>query len=461
MSDEKLISGMSFPEMLEVARPEINWKVTLRESGRTIYRQVNKSFFEEITPDMCRMETRDLFPLSTPSTTSSLVTALLEDRERLFDDSLFRDSRKAAIGFKNGVFDVQTGKVRKYHTSDFILQPLPHVIPYEIDPKTEKWFIAILNSWVGQGVGEWFCNVLGYMLFVYPNSENLWLNLFGAGQNGKSVCLELLERILGDEKVIGCDLKNINRFSGDAYQNKWLVIGRDSSSAVSDNAVSFIKTYTGDAKLLVEKKGGASFDVWNPGKLIVSTNSLIMSKDRSFAWYRRLFPIPFPNEFPRDEKFKDSLFQRIPEITRILLHRAYLYRQTETTLFKSIPTDVEELRKETRKLNDRITAFWEEYFCDDGQLLPDKLLNAHGKTMNEIYQLYTQWHESEFGETALEPSLKVFGGPYGALLQSPAGKYFTYRRSNTGRRVELRQEYYDEAMAQMETSGEPVQETVF
>lgn len=444
---------MNFEELLADVIPNITWKICLNGS-KTVYRQMNQTYFEEITLDQCKMEVREYYELSTPSTVASLVTALCEDRNRLIDDGLFRDSRRKRIGFLNGVYDLDSGKMRTYQPTDFICQPLPWMPPTEIDAKVEAWFLATLKRWVGDDVGEWFCAVLGYMLFIYPNSENVWLNLFGAGSNGKSVCLELLEKILGDEKVIGCDLKNINRFSGDTFKNKWLVIGRDSSSEVSDNAVSFIKTYSGDPKLLVEKKGGSSFDVYNPGKLVVSTNSLIRSKDRSFAWYRRLFPIPFPNEFERNEHFKDALFEKIPDIIRILLDRAYRYAHTETTLWKSVPRPVLNLMRETRMLNDRVTAFWEEWFFEDDpednrSLTPkrrikrDNLFALHNQTMSYCYQKYAEWHEHEFGETALEPSLRIFGGPYGAFLSTGAGKFYTYKRTSYGRVLQLDGKYLE------------------
>jgi phage/plasmid-associated DNA primase len=441
-----------FFEILEMIKPDINWKISVKDTEKTIYHQTKTGSFDIISLEVCKMLLRDIQQLefATPSTISSLATALTEDSKRVIDEKLFVEQRRIGVGFLNGVFDLTTGKMRKYHSSDFVLQPLPHHIPTEINQEIERYLVQVLKSWVGDDVGEWFASVLAYMLFIFPNPENIWLNLFGSGSNGKSVCLELLEKILGDEKVIGCDLKFLNRFSGDAIQSKWLVVGRDSSNCVSDNATSFIKTYTGDPKLLVEKKGGASYDVINIGKLIVSTNNLIQSKDRSYAWYRRLFPIPFPYEFARDERFKEGLWKRLPDIIRSLLHRAYLYKHNETTLFKSIPQQVLELMKETRMLNDRVTAFWEEYFQiqqngNDHDPKYDldwsKIRFVHGKQMSEVYALYADWHNNEFGDTELEPSLKTFGGPYGSFMQTGAGKFFTYRRTKHGRVLELLPKY--------------------
>ena len=52
-----------------------------------------------------------------------------------------------------------------------------------------------------------------------------------------------------------------------------------------------------------------------------------------------------------------------------------------------------------------------------------------------------------FGDGAVEPSLKSFGGPYGAFL-THAKEYFTYTRKKDGRYIELRPHKYDELMNQ-------------
>lgn len=450
-----------FSDLLNDIQPKINWKFAIQGEALSAYRQVDNRYFEPLSRPLAKMEVREHLPGVTPSQISAIVDALLEDKERLFDDAIFIKDKRRIIGFKNKVFDIQAGSVRPYQHNDYVLAPLPYDVPEQINPEIEQWFLGILRSWVGEDAGDWFANLLAYLLFIYPNGEDLWANFFGGGANGKSVCLEIMESILGDEKVIGCDLKNINRFSGDTFRDKWLVVGRDSSNVVSEQATSFIKTYTGDPKLLVEKKGGASFDVRNPGKLIVSTNSLIESKDRSYGWYRRLVPVPFFSRFKRNPKFKDALIRRVPDIARVLLHRAYLIRHNDVSMMDSAPQSVKQLRNETRMLNDRLAAFWHIYFhrerCwtqedDEGRVIEHvsseldwgKLADADNLTVSEMYEKYSSWHYCEFGETALAPSLKAFGGPYGAFLQSEAGEYFEYHRGATGRVLRVQKKWHSE-----------------
>lgn len=427
--------------MLEELIPQINWKIALEGGEKRMFTQEKTGYYTELSKEEAKINVRNIYKLATPSTINALTQALTEDAERIFDLALFRTSREHIVGFLDSCYDLRTGKFRRYGSTDFCLTPLPHRMEYApYNPDHDAWFTGVLASWVGEDCADWFCNVLAYMLFIYPNPEQIWLNFFGMGANGKSLCLKILEKILGDDKLIGCDLGNINRFSGATFHGKWLVIGRDSSSYVSDGATSFIKAYTGEDKGLVEKKGGDSFDVHIQGKLIVSTNTLIQSKDRSYGWYRRLFPIPFPNTFERDPGFERALLARLPDIIRVLLHRAYCYTVNKIPVSKYIPGDVENLMTETRYLNDRVAAYWEtEFFTEERKVkkpVIDKFLQLDEKTMMEVYCDYVDWHDKHFGDGQPEPSLKTFGGQYGAFMQH-AKDYFSSKKTNRGRVVVL------------------------
>ena len=434
---------MSFSDMLEILIEDINWKVAYNGDERRIFAKHQTGFYEELTKDATRMKVRAKFKLATPSTVNALSMALCEDEERIIDLESFRKSRERIVGFQDACFDLTTGKFRKYTSTDFCLNPLPHRMNYaDYSAEADSWFQGVLASWVGQDCADWFANVLAYFLFVHPNEEQVWLNLFGMGSNGKSLCLKILERILGTEKVIGCDLANINRFSTASFIGKWLVIGRDSSTYVSDGATALIKAYTGEERGLIERKGGLSFDDSIDGKMIVSTNTLIHSKDRSFGWFRRILPVPFPYQFAKDRSFEKSLMVRLPEIIRALLHRAYCYTINTTSFKSNLPKVVSDLITETRYTNDRVSHYWESEFFDANEKTGAKKENLakmrefDGWGMSSIYADYCEWHERHYGDGQPEPSLKTFGGQYGAFL-TLAKDYYKWNRSREGSTVEL------------------------
>lgn len=438
---------MEFGEYLDILKDKIHWKTAIQGNDLTVYRAVNEQYFEQVTQAQCRIEVRKVFEKLPPGLVASLVTALQEDHERLIDPALFVDTRKRGIGFKNGFFDLFEGKLRPYRQNDFVLDPLPMTLPEKRDEKIEAYFEGVVREWVGPETASFFLNLLAYTLFVFPNHEQIWLNFFGQGSNGKSVCLAILEEILGYEKVIGCDLANLNRFSNATFEGKWLVIGRDSSEMVSEGATSFIKNYSGDFRSLVEKKGGASFDTVTAGKLIVSTNKLIKSKDRTFSWFRRIIPINFPNEFPRNPDFEKGLIKQAPYICRFLLHLAYCYYNNKIPVAKHLPQPVKELINETRWANDRVAAFCELYFYKEvtdergvakWELDRERVEGLHNCSMAQVYTIFCEWHCSQFGDMAVEPSLHSFGGQYGAFMVSEIGKRFNFVKTNQGRLLKFK-----------------------
>ena len=94
MAEEK-----SFSDLLDELRPKVHWKVSLHDESKQIYRQVQKTYFEPLSLNACKMDIRTFYQSASPTTVNNLVIALTEDKNRLFDDTLFSESRKHALGF--------------------------------------------------------------------------------------------------------------------------------------------------------------------------------------------------------------------------------------------------------------------------------------------------------------------------------------------------------------------------
>ena len=60
--------------------------------------------------------------------------------------------------------------------------------------------------------------------------------------------------------------------------------------------------------------------------------------------------------------------------------------------------------------------------------------------MSFIYADYCDWHEKIYGDGQPEPSMKAFGGQYGAFLTN-AKDFYTWKRSRDGSTVELVETY--------------------
>lgn len=441
-----------YAKMLNKLRQHLDWKIYLVNGNRFIYRKHEVGYYETLVgPDnpkdtlRCKMEIRTYFHNVPPSVIDSLFNAILQDEARLLDGADFVRSRSKGIPFLNGVFDFEKGYLRAYRDHDMFCDPVPHHFNSVISRRQIRFFRKCLIDWVGRPNLAWMIDLIAYLLFIFPNGENLWVNPFGSGRNGKSSFISLLEEILGKSKSVGINLADLNRHTSASFVGKALIVGRDSDQFVSKRGVSLIKNYSGDKYVTVEPKGGFQYDSVVEGKLVVSTNYLVRSQDRTFGWYRRLLPIPFTNTFPLDPHFEKKLFAQLPGIVTYLVYRAYKYTKGQTAhLVDRIPRDIEILRMDTQFTNDRVAAFWNlKFFDDDGQPIVDEFLKLHKQNISKAFEVFKEWHLGFFGdEEKVEPGRNSFCGAYGAFLEK-SKDYFFSERTRQGRELFLHDDIYD------------------
>ena len=159
--------------------------------------------------------------------------------------------------------------------------------------------------------------------------------LHGAGFNGKSILLQLIERFLGKDNVSGETLDRLlhRDFAiANIYQKMVNVDADVSADLVFDNT-GIIKKLTGNDLHTGEFKFKAPFKFRNYAKLIFSCNKLPENKDHTDAFFRRIFIISFTQQFfgekddPHiidkictEEEFTDLLHDLLPRLQRILEH---------------------------------------------------------------------------------------------------------------------------------------------
>jgi putative DNA primase/helicase len=132
----------------------------------------------------------------------------------------------------------------------------------------------------------------------------------GVGRNGKSKCIELIKRFIGEKNVCSTDLDILlnSRFEAAKLYHK-LVCIMGETNFDSIKRTSILKRLTGQDTTGFEFKNKTPFDTINYAKIIIATNSLPITEDKTDGFYRRWQIIRFPNQF---NETKDPL-QEIPE----------------------------------------------------------------------------------------------------------------------------------------------------
>jgi P4 family phage/plasmid primase-like protien len=149
-----------------------------------------------------------------------------------------------------------------------------------------------------------------------------WLLLHGAGFNGKSILLQLIERFIGSENVTGETLDRLlhERFSvAQLYQKMVNIDAYVSEDTILDNT-GVIKKLTGNDIHTGEFKFKKPFPFRNHAKLIFSCNKLPHNDDNTTAFHRRPIIISFTKIF-LGEKEDPHLIEKLctdPEFTDLL-----------------------------------------------------------------------------------------------------------------------------------------------
>lgn len=222
----------------------------------------------------------------------------------LITNSLKQECRKTIplpieptwIQFKDKIYDIKTGKCFDATPDYFVTNPIPwklHKDNYEETPTLDK----IFTEWVGEKYIKTLYEIVAYCLLPsYP--LNRMFCFLGAGMNGKSKFLELLRRFVGEENVCSTELDTLisSRFEITRLHKKLICqMGETNFNEMSKTSV--IKKLTGDDLIGFEYKNKTPFEDKNYAKIIIATNNLPTTTDKTLGFYRRWLIIDFPNIF--------------------------------------------------------------------------------------------------------------------------------------------------------------------
>jgi len=210
-----------------------------------------------------------------------------------YDVSLNPELDKNLIPFQNCIFNIKTGEVLDFSPEYFVTNKIPVSLNPEFFnecPQIDKFFSDV----IGEQYKVILYELCAYCLYRdYPYQKLFFL--IGAGQNGKSTFLELLQTFLGRDNVSGVSPQDFfkNRFALGHLWNKLANISSDISYEALKN-VNRIKEVTGGDSVDIERKFKNPFRTKLYAKLIFSTNQIPIVHDKSLAWYRRVYLIEFP-----------------------------------------------------------------------------------------------------------------------------------------------------------------------
>ena len=180
-------------------------------------------------------------------------------------------TNKEVINFKNGSYEIDNMHFREHRKDDFMFYSLPY--SYDAKADCPKWKAFIKEVSVEEDLQIAIQEALAYPLSKVHLEKIIYL--FGNGRNGKSLSLEVITSILGNENVSHVPLINITKNDGLALQqmeNKLINISYENSSKIFDTSV--FKSYISGEALNVKRLYKDSYTTTNYPQTIMSSNSI-------------------------------------------------------------------------------------------------------------------------------------------------------------------------------------------
>lgn len=210
------------------------------------------------------------------------------------------------IQFGKLIIDIQTGDKFEASPDYFLTNPCPYNLGNtEETPTIDKIFC----EWVGENKVLLLKQIIAYCLIRdYPISRIFCF--IGEGSNGKSCFLNLLRKFIGSENVCSSELDTLltSRFEITKLHKK-MVCQMGETNFNEMNKTSILKKLSGNDLIGFEYKNKTPFEAKNFAKILIATNNLPVTTDKTLGFYRRWCIVDFPNQFSE----KKDILADIPE----------------------------------------------------------------------------------------------------------------------------------------------------
>lgn len=319
-----------------------------------VYERVNKSdFISEII--------RPYIPIGkgSPNTLENIFKLLLTagSHTAKFSD-LDKGVMEHYINLRNGLFNIDTQEL-KPHDPD-LLSTVQLDVEYKPGAFRKRNFDKYMRDLVTDQDGnpdeerakvlqEYFGMILSNIP-MYKLKKALFLISF-IGDTGKSSLLRLIDSMLGDDKTVAIDLKELdtgsgNRFTLGKMRGRRLIECGDQSSVTITDSSTFKRLTGGDLQRIEEKGKQGDYFRFTGGIVIASNQIPFFSDDHGKHMINRIQMVPLQHSVPeKDTGLEDRM-----------LHE-------KSAIFNWFMEGLKRVRENNYKLTDcgAVSQFMEEY----------------------------------------------------------------------------------------------------
>lgn len=230
-----------------------------------------------------------------------------EELYKQFGVSFFRelsdpDPEVVKINLSNGTYNTAKDRLEQHNPADMF----QYVLNFEYDPSAKcDLFIKTLEEVLPEEDARMVLQeYIGY-LFILGLKLEKFLTLYGSGSNGKSVILDVISAMLGNDNVTSIPIQSLCKENSPyLYQIAGALanICNDAGSSIEDSSI--LKRMASLEPLTARRLYNDPIEIRVYAKLIFALNELPQTNDLSKGFWRRQLIIPFRVEIPKERQDK-------------------------------------------------------------------------------------------------------------------------------------------------------------
>lgn len=306
-------------------------------------------------------------------------------KPRTLRDVVF--DRKPVLTFQNGTLEIETGLFRDFSQDDYCSICLDY--DYDAKATCPTWVKFINTITNGEPISEETLQfIAGYILLPTCKFQKVFL-LMGEGGNGKSVYLEILQKIFGDENVTHIEPNGLTaEFQRIRLKDSLLNIGADINSDFSRGEIrEWLLKLADGTTIQACYKGMTHVDFVPRCKLVYACNQIptadvVNGLNRRFQFVNfpcRFVENPDPNDPLQHARDIDIIPKLLKELPGIFNWCYDGYRTLMAVGYFSDTPDQEAMLRQFETVSNPVSVFCEDYGFN-GFISRD-----------EIYEWYKDW----------------------------------------------------------------------
>lgn len=277
------------------------------------YQEISEeSMYEKFIQDLCSIESNLHITRNTKAEFLANVLPFIRDCNDLKQSDTFEYIKDMYLDgevmpFKNGVYSLRYNRLLPRTSCLFIKNHFKvNFNPASFNSSISQRYFEITDE--DEELFEYLFEQIGYAMYCETFYIPTYTVMYGPGSNGKSMFVNAIRTIMGDEMLSGVTLEGMaNPFEVAYSEGKRLNLVADASAGYFDSKFapvtlvpSFMKQCSSGEKWQFNPKHKSLHWGTGPSKFIFATNVCLNFSDSSDGTVRRTKPVLLPRVFKED-----------------------------------------------------------------------------------------------------------------------------------------------------------------